>query len=267
VTVLVRTHSSDSLLGDEVLAHLHAQLASARRLLQIVLEQGVAIRGREVEAVVRLAGILGAELERRQLLEHERTGLLERAGARLGVASGAVTLALLEGIMDPGVAVQARAASAELRGLLDELQREHCCNRAMMSQELAFLDHLLRFLARRRENASRFLDGVASIPGLRPQREIGASSWFGFGLTLTEEAQATRDEVVARLARAGVQTRPVVAGNFLNNPVMAHLDHEPDAVLPNAQALDGGGFYVGNHHFDAQEQIGALCRTLRDCVG
>lgn len=170
MTVLATTHSWDSLLGDEVLAHLQAQLASARRLLQIVLEQGVAIRGREIESVVRLAGILGAELERRQLLEDERTGLLERAGARLGVASGAVTLALLEELMDPGAALQARAASAELRGLLDELQREHFCNRAMMSQELAFLDHLLRLVDRESEAG---YDAGGERPVLAPQLLAG----------------------------------------------------------------------------------------------
>ena len=38
----------------------------------------------------------------------------------------------------------ARERSSELRGLLEETQREHHVNRALMSQELAFLDHLLR---------------------------------------------------------------------------------------------------------------------------
>jgi hypothetical protein len=38
----------------------------------------------------------------------------------------------------------AGARSAELRGLLETVQREHHVNRALMSQELAFLDHLLK---------------------------------------------------------------------------------------------------------------------------
>jgi hypothetical protein len=46
--------------------------------------------------------------------------------------------------MDDEVAERARALSSELRGLLEVVQREHYCNRALMSQELAFLDHLLR---------------------------------------------------------------------------------------------------------------------------
>ena len=135
---------ADAALTTEFIAHLEAQLVAARRLLQTVLEQGVAIRNRDVRAVVELTGALQVELQRRQLLEAERLGLLQRAGARLGVPGGSVTVALMETLMDPDHAQVAGARSAELRGLLEVIQREHHINRALMSQELAFLDHLLK---------------------------------------------------------------------------------------------------------------------------
>jgi hypothetical protein len=135
---------ADAALTTEVIAHLEAQLVAARRLLQVVLEQGAAIRNQDVRGVVQLTGVLQVELQHRQMLEHERIALLERAGARLGVAGGSVTLALLETLMDTDSALVAGAKSAELRGLLEVIQREHHVNRALMSQELAFLDHLLK---------------------------------------------------------------------------------------------------------------------------
>jgi hypothetical protein len=135
---------ADAALTGEVLAHLEAQLVAARRLLQVVLEQGAAIRNRDVRAVVQLTRILQAELQRRQLLETQRLMLLQRAGTRLGVPAGSVTLALLETLMDTDSALLAGARSSELRGLLETVQREHHVNRALMSQELAFLDHLLK---------------------------------------------------------------------------------------------------------------------------
>jgi hypothetical protein len=135
---------ADAMLTPEVIAHLEAQLVAARRLLQVVLEQGAAIRNRDVRGVVQLTGVLHAELQRRQLLETERLSLLQCAGARLGVPGASVTLALLETLMDPESAQVAGARSAELRGLLETVQREHHVNRALMSQELAFLDHLLK---------------------------------------------------------------------------------------------------------------------------
>ena len=135
---------ADAALTTEVIAHLEAQLVAARRLLQVVLEQGVAIRNRDVKGVVALTGVLGAELHHRRQLETERIALLERAGARLGVAGASVTMAMLEPLMEPEAALLAGARSAELRGLLEVVQREHHVNRALMSQELAFLDHLLK---------------------------------------------------------------------------------------------------------------------------
>jgi hypothetical protein len=136
----------DRALTADVLAHLDAQIASARSLLEVVLEQGAAIRAREVHTVVRLAGI-----RRRQLLEEDRSRLLVRCGERLGVAPQAVTLGDLLGLMEPARSERASASSAELRGLLHELQREHTGNRALMQIELGFLDHLMGMLA---------LDGV-----------------------------------------------------------------------------------------------------------
>jgi len=135
---------ADLVLTNEVIAHLEAQLVAARRLLGVVLEQGVAIRNRDVRSVVQLTGVLQAELQRRKLLEQERLLLLARAGVRLGVPGPSVTIPLLQNVMDPEAALLAGARSAELRGLLEEIQREHYVNRALMSQELAFLDHLLK---------------------------------------------------------------------------------------------------------------------------
>ncbi|HEY1450404.1 MAG TPA: hypothetical protein VGF47_05575, partial [Solirubrobacteraceae bacterium] len=88
-------------LEQQVLAHLHAQIASVQRLLEMVLEQGAAIRSREVHEVVRLAGLLHGELVRREQIERERAVLLQSAGARLGVEPGHVTVTRLTALMEP----------------------------------------------------------------------------------------------------------------------------------------------------------------------
>jgi hypothetical protein len=134
-------------LAADVLAHLDAQIASVQRLLEIVLEQGAAIRARDVHTVVRLAGLLHGELACRRQIEETRSRLLERAGAQLGIAAGAVTLTRLSVLLRPAHAQLAAERSARLRGLLEELRREHSCNRALMQIELSFLDHLMRSLA------------------------------------------------------------------------------------------------------------------------
>ncbi len=134
-------------LASDVLAHLDGQLASVQRLLEIVLEQGAAIRARDVHTVVRFAGLLHGELARRGPLEDTRSALLQRAGALLGIPAQAVTLSRLSVLLHPAHALLAAERSAQLRGLLEELRREHSCNRALMQIELSFLDHLMQSLA------------------------------------------------------------------------------------------------------------------------
>jgi hypothetical protein len=154
----------EEMLAHDVLAHLNAQVESAERLLEVVLQQGVAIRARDVHAVVRFAGLLHGEMSRREVIEAERSRLLAHSGALLGIAPEAVTLTRLATLMDPQRAELATARSARLRGLLHELQREHACNRALMRLELSFLDHLMTSLA---------LDGAH---GYDPQGSTSSSS-------------------------------------------------------------------------------------------
>jgi hypothetical protein len=140
------TALADPLLASDVLAHLDAQLASATRLLEIVAAQAAAIRDRDVDLVVRQVAAFQAELERRTRVEEDRERLLARAGSALGVAPAAVTLTQLTALMDTPQAQLAQARSTELQRLLAEVTREHACNQALMRQELAFLDHLLRLV-------------------------------------------------------------------------------------------------------------------------
>jgi hypothetical protein len=132
--------------GQDLLAHLDAQLASTRRLLDAVLRQGAAIRAREVQAVVGVVAELQGEMDRRAHLDRERARLLHAAGGMLGVPAHAVTLEALTVLLTPIEAAAARERSAELRGLLAEVGREHHVNRALMKQEMAFLSHLLGML-------------------------------------------------------------------------------------------------------------------------
>jgi hypothetical protein len=136
----------DPQLAGALLVHLDAQIASARRLLASILAQGKAIRARDVEGVVSRLSDVKTEMGLRGTLEEQRTDLLVRAGIALGVPAPNVTLDAITTLMPQNDATVARSRSAELRGLLAEIAREHGINRALMRQEMAFLDHLVRLI-------------------------------------------------------------------------------------------------------------------------
>jgi hypothetical protein len=142
-------------LEAELLAHLDQQIASARKLLGLILEQGAAVRARDVEGVLAQLTAIQTEMGRRGALENARTGLLQRAGAAFGISAGQVTLDHLCQVISAPAALVATERSAELRGLLSEIAREHGINRALMRQELAFLAHLTRLIGHEPEPGYR----------------------------------------------------------------------------------------------------------------
>ena len=84
-------------------------------------------------------------MDRRAALEGTRTAILTTPAPRW--ASRPTPSPRVAG--RPAAPAEATAAlerSAELRGLLAEVVREHAINRVLMRQELAFLDHLTREL-------------------------------------------------------------------------------------------------------------------------
>jgi FlgN protein len=156
-----------TMMEAELLAHLDAQLTSARRLLGLVLEQGKSIRTRDVDGVLGKLTEIQTEMGRRGSLELDRAGLLQRAGATLGVPATEVTLERLCALVTPGAADAARDRSAELRGLLAEIAREHGINRALMRQELSFLDHLVRLIGQEPDTGYRPGGNEAAAPTYR----------------------------------------------------------------------------------------------------
>jgi hypothetical protein len=157
-----------SVLEAELLVHLDTQINSARRLLGFVLDQGKAIRKRDVDAVLARLTDVQTEMGRRGALEQERAALLQRAGAALSVPAAQVTLERLCSLVSPGAADAARQRSAELRGLLAEIAREHGINRALMRQELAFLSHLTRLIGQDTEPGYARPDGQGTAAASAP---------------------------------------------------------------------------------------------------
>ena len=117
-------------------------------------------------------------------------------------------------------------------------------------------------IAGRRENAAYFQQVMADVDGVRIQREVGESSWFGFSLVLEGSLAGRRSDVVAALTAQSVECRPIVAGNFTKNPVMKYLDAIVPDELPAADKIHDDGLFVGNHHFPVHGGIDLLKQTL-----
>ncbi len=107
----------------------------------------------------------------------------------------------------------------------------------------------------RRQNGKVFSSLFSNHPYLRIQKEIGASSWFGFSLVLKNNAPYSRAELVELLTKHKIECRPIVSGNFLKNPVLKHYDYSISSDIKNAEIIDQSGLFVGNHHYSLKKQL------------
>ena len=129
------------------------------------------------------------------------------------------------------------------------------------------LKKLPSFIEVRRENAEYFIEKFNDHPVVDIQRELGASSWFGFALVLKNNIKVTRKELVKLLTDNGIECRPIVTGNFLKNTeVLEYFDYEVCGTLENAEYIDEYGLFVGNHHVPLIKEIDYLYETLDSLV-
>jgi CDP-6-deoxy-D-xylo-4-hexulose-3-dehydrase len=118
------------------------------------------------------------------------------------------------------------------------------------------------FIAQRQMNAKYLLESKDSFADIKFQVENGSSSWFGFSLLLKGALAGKRKELVTALNLAGIESRPIVTGNFTLNPVMKHLNYEDLPPLPVADAVHNNGLFMGNHHFDITSELDLLLNLL-----
>ncbi|WP_128658892.1 DegT/DnrJ/EryC1/StrS family aminotransferase [Paenibacillus sp. 598K] len=126
------------------------------------------------------------------------------------------------------------------------------------------LQKLPDMISTRRKNALRYQSLFADHPWFDVQRELGESSWFGFALILKPTAPFTRKQVTDLLQSRDIECRPIVAGNFAKNEVLQYFDYEIHGSLKHAQRIDRHGLFVGNHHYELDNELHYLKDTLEE---
>ena len=112
----------------------------------------------------------------------------------------------------------------------------------------AQLRKLDTFIARRRENFDRLMGALNPYEDrlVLPKAPAHSEpSWFGFAITVRENAGFTRAELVAFLEANHVETRPLFAGNLLRHPAFQHVPRRAPYPLTNTDIVMNNTFFVG----------------------
>lgn len=112
----------------------------------------------------------------------------------------------------------------------------------------AQLEKLPGFIASRRGNFDRLMSVLDPyrdrllLPKPTPDSE---PSWFGFAITVLEDAGFTRDELAGFLEANRVETRSLFAGNILRHPAFQDIPHRMVRGLENTDRVMNQTFFIG----------------------
>jgi CDP-6-deoxy-D-xylo-4-hexulose-3-dehydrase len=124
------------------------------------------------------------------------------------------------------------------------------------------LKKLLDLIRMRRENAKHFVNLFQDHPNFMIQKEMGESSWFGFSLIIRPESTIKREQILKIFAEHHIETRPIISGNFLRQPVIQYLDHRVAGEHKKSDLVHESGLFIGNHHVDIRTQLDHLAGLL-----
>lgn len=148
----------------------------------------------------------------------------------------------------------------------------------------AQLEKLSAFIEARKRNWKLLRDGLADLSDkfiLPEPTENSDPSWFGFLLTLRENAGFSRDKIVHHLEKNGIQTRMLFAGNLIKHPCFDELrksgqgyrivsDIQPfnssAVLLPNTDLVMDRTFWLGVYPGMSEKMTEFIIAMIQESV-
>jgi CDP-6-deoxy-D-xylo-4-hexulose-3-dehydrase len=136
----------------------------------------------------------------------------------------------------------------------------------------AQLDKLPKFIEERRQNWQALHDGLVDLQDffiLPDATTQSKPSWFGFVLTVKNNAGFTRDEIVGYLEKNKIQTRMLFAGNLLKHPCFDEMRATGEGYriageLTNTDIIMNRTFWLGVYPGMEPGMIQHMIDTVHD---
>ncbi|WXG45105.1 MAG: lipopolysaccharide biosynthesis protein RfbH [Promethearchaeati archaeon SRVP18_Atabeyarchaeia-1] len=129
------------------------------------------------------------------------------------------------------------------------------------------LRKLPRFIEARKRNWMRFHDAVMKHEEyfvLPRATEESDPSWFGFALTIKDEAPFSRNEIIKYLEGAGIATRLVFSGNIIRHPSFQKAKYRVYDDLKNTNIVTEKAFWVGVYPGLSEEMINYIIAKFEE---
>ena len=79
-------------------------------------------------------------------------------------------------------------------------------------------------------------------------------AWFGIPISLKNSNKKLKNNFIKKLNRKGIITRPIISGNFANQPSIKLYNIKNNYKLVNADTVDNKSFFIGLHNIKITNQ-------------
>lgn len=130
------------------------------------------------------------------------------------------------------------------------------------------LAKLPRFINARQHNWARLRDALDGTQGLLLPEATADSepSWFGFVITVAEDAPFTKRELVAELEGRNIGTRQLFAGNLTRHPAYLDAEYRIVGELTNSDIVTERTFWIGVHPGLTDEMTDFMAAVITEFV-
>ena len=135
---------------------------------------------------------------------------------------------------------------------------------AVLCAQFEKLDFIIK---RRRENFWHLYDLVKDLewafilPRVHPKAN---PSPYAFPLIVRDGLD--KNKIVAYLENSKIETRPIFAGNLLQQPAFKNIPHRVHGDLKNTDKIMRDGFFVGVHPGLGEAEMGYMAEKLRGAI-
>jgi CDP-6-deoxy-D-xylo-4-hexulose-3-dehydrase len=117
-------------------------------------------------------------------------------------------------------------------------------------------DQIIKIFQKNNSNISKikFIESASNVD----------CKWYGVPMVLSEKLKYKKKEIISKIEKAGIETRPIVCGNILNQPAIKlfNLNHKNN-ILKNSQEIEERGFFIGlENKKTSKDKLNFVSNTL-----
>ena len=129
--------------------------------------------------------------------------------------------------------------------------------------QLPKLESLIKI---RRENALFWNDELSKYSKylILPKRNLENHVYFGYAITIKKNSPFSREKLTKFLESKGIETRPIMSGNYIEQPAAKLINYQKHGDLNNAKLIMRNSFFIGNHHKVTQKERELVVNSFND---